>query len=169
MSRVGLQEIRKCSIARNSPSITSTLRKAPNPLKVNIDDIKSLIDSPLIGPKDKENVETQTDDTTHVCSSVQTEVTISETDPDISAEDLTSEEPTVNYWRALANRLEEDIDEISEKSFQLSAQLGDSMEEIREVESQLETLREVLQDLETQSRETEGNDEDDEASEAAEK
>ncbi|RZB40048.1 geminin [Asbolus verrucosus] len=89
--------------------------------------------------------------------SVQTE------EPNVTAEDLTSEEPSENYWKRLAEKREERLDESFQENERLKEALEALQEENRVCKEMLNESRNLVEVLQEMLEENEGD-----ATEAAE-
>ncbi|VDK54646.1 unnamed protein product [Anisakis simplex] len=75
---------------------------------------------------------------------VQTDVTVSECPPKITAADLISETPSASYWRSLANKLECQLDQEFFENLRLNTDLGELRRQIDEIERETEEVIEFV-------------------------
>ncbi|CAA22084.1 Geminin homolog [Caenorhabditis elegans] len=170
MSRIGLQQLNNS--ARNSPfgseKATGT-KQIPEPLKLTaqLKKYQPITPSPLasattitpvLSPFDvfcdddqeAKNVETQMFEYGTV--STQTIINVPHVQPKITEADLTSEKPTVNYLRVMADRLQMDLDDEMDRNQRLVAELGDLDEKMRKIDDDTEILLEVLADIDEEQQ-----------------
>uniref|UniRef100_A0A1I7U3Q9 Neogenin_C domain-containing protein n=1 Tax=Caenorhabditis tropicalis TaxID=1561998 RepID=A0A1I7U3Q9_9PELO len=179
MSRIGLVQL--SNSARNSPygvekapfekSASSNKKNVPEPLKLtkkcyqpsplSTSIISNSKITPVSSPFDvyteedtKENAETQTVFESR-CTHTQTIITVPHIQPTITENDLTSEKPTVNYLRMMADRLQMDYDDEVERNERLVEELGDLDEKIGKIDDDMEILLEVLEDIDEEQMDDE--------------
>lgn len=84
--------------------------------------------------------------------STQTIINVPHVQPKITEADLTSEKPTVNYLRVMADRLQMDLDDEMDRNQRLVAELGDLDEKMRKIDDDTEILLEVLADIDEEQQ-----------------
>uniref|UniRef100_A0A915AIC7 Uncharacterized protein n=1 Tax=Parascaris univalens TaxID=6257 RepID=A0A915AIC7_PARUN len=77
---------------------------------------------------------------------VQTEVTVNEDKPQLTVEDLVSTTVSAAYWRALAIKLESQLDDEIHNNFCLFARLAELRAEVETVERETETIMDFVKD-----------------------
>lgn len=156
--RVGLKEF--SSNSTNSPSIKILNAKKTNATAGLIEgkdkaDVKRKL-TPVVKPDGKENRGTQV--TVPIENAyAQTDVVATKSAPDITKEDLLCEEPTSSFWRGMAEKLEKEIDDGLETSFNMSLELDKSYEELSESRNRLKVLMDVMDDILSEVNDKEGN------------